>query len=72
MPAASALRTQIENLLEGRFPSALSPLPRTIREVASTGIDPKSCNGTFWSIAYKALRSCALRSLGFMFLSMVE
>src|SRR4029077_6808793 len=39
MPAASALRTQIENLLEGRFPSALSPLPRTIREVASTGID---------------------------------
>ena len=39
MSAASALRTQIENLLEGRFPSALSPLPRSVREVASTGID---------------------------------
>lgn len=39
MPAASALRLQIEHALEGRFPSALSPAPRTIREVASTGIE---------------------------------
>ena len=38
MPAASALRRQIEHALEGRFPSALSPAPRTVREVASTGI----------------------------------
>lgn len=39
MPAASALRLQIEHALQSRFPSALSPAPRTIREVASTGID---------------------------------
>jgi len=39
MPAASALRIQIEHALECRFPAALSPAPRTIREVASTGID---------------------------------
>jgi len=39
MPAASTLRLQIEHALESRFPSALSPAPRTIREVASTGID---------------------------------
>jgi recombination protein RecA len=39
MPAASTLRLQIEHALEGRFPSALTPAPRTIREVASTGID---------------------------------
>jgi recombination protein RecA len=39
MPAASALRLQIEQALETRFPSALSPAARTVREVASTGID---------------------------------
>jgi hypothetical protein len=39
MPAASALRLQIEQALETRFPSALSPLARTFREVASTGIE---------------------------------
>src|SRR3954452_18178094 len=39
MPAASALRLQIEQALETRFPSALSPAPRTVHEVASTGID---------------------------------
>ena len=39
MPAASALRLQIEHALESRFPSALTPAPRTVREVASTGID---------------------------------
>ena len=39
MPAASALRLQIEHALESRFPSALTPVPRTIREVASTGSD---------------------------------
>ena len=39
MPNAAALRLQIEQNLEGRFPSALTPAPRTIREVASTGID---------------------------------
>jgi hypothetical protein len=38
MPAASALRLQIENLLEGRFPAALSPVARAVGEVASTGI----------------------------------
>jgi hypothetical protein len=39
MPSAAALRLQIEQDLEGRFPAALTPAPRTIREVASTGID---------------------------------
>ncbi len=39
MPAAAALRLQIEHALESRFPSALTPAPRTIREVASTGIE---------------------------------
>ena len=39
MPSAAALRLQIEQDLEVRFPSALTPAPRTIREVASTGID---------------------------------
>jgi hypothetical protein len=39
MPASSALRLQIERALEHRFPAALTPAPRTIREVAQTGID---------------------------------
>jgi hypothetical protein len=39
MPTAAALRLQIEQGLEGRFPSALTPAPCTIRETASTGID---------------------------------
>ena len=39
MPTASALRLQIEHALERRFPSALTPAPRTINELASTGIE---------------------------------
>jgi hypothetical protein len=39
MPSASALRIQIEHSLERRFPAALTPVPRTIRETASTGIE---------------------------------
>ena len=39
MPIASVLRLQIEKAFESRFPAALSPAPRTIREVASTGIE---------------------------------
>lgn len=38
MPSAAALRLQIEQHLEASFPSALTPAPRTISEVASTGI----------------------------------
>jgi hypothetical protein len=38
MPLAFALRIQIEHSLERRFPAALTPVPRTIRETASTGI----------------------------------
>ena len=38
MPSASALRIQIEHDLERRFPAALTPAPRTIRETAPTGI----------------------------------
>jgi hypothetical protein len=38
MPSANALRIQIEHSLERRFPAALTPLPRTIRECAATGI----------------------------------
>ena len=39
MPAASTLRLQIEHALESRFPAALTPVPRTVQEVASTGIE---------------------------------
>ena len=38
MTSATALRIEIEHALERRFPAALTPAPRTIREVASTGI----------------------------------
>ncbi len=38
MPSANALRAQIEQALENRFPSALTPVPRTIRETAPTGV----------------------------------
>lgn len=38
MSSANALRKQIEHALESRFPAALSPAPRTISEVATTGI----------------------------------
>lgn len=38
MPTAAALRFEIERTLERRFPAALTPAPRAIREVASTGI----------------------------------
>jgi hypothetical protein len=39
MPTAATLRRQIEKDLELRFPSALTPAPRTIRETATCGID---------------------------------
>jgi len=38
MNSAQALRLQIELSLQNRFPAALSPVPRTVRETASTGI----------------------------------
>lgn len=38
MPSASALRIEIEHALERRFPAALSPVPQTICETATTGI----------------------------------
>ena len=38
MPSATALRVEIERALEHRFPAALTPAPRTIREVAATGV----------------------------------
>jgi hypothetical protein len=48
MPSASALRIEIEHALQNRFPAALTPMPRTIREVAATGvtqIDALLCGG---------------------------
>jgi hypothetical protein len=39
MAAATALKLKIEHALEGRFPAALSPAARTIRDVAATGIE---------------------------------
>jgi hypothetical protein len=39
MPAASAIRLQIESALAARIPAALSPAPRVVRPVAATGID---------------------------------
>jgi hypothetical protein len=38
MPSAAALRIQIEHTLERRFPAALTPAPRNLRETAATGI----------------------------------
>ncbi len=38
MPSVAALRIEIERTLEHRFPAALTPAPRTIREVAATGV----------------------------------
>lgn len=38
MSSSSALRFQIERAIEHRFPAALTPAPRTVREVAPTGI----------------------------------
>lgn len=39
MPASSALRFEIERALEHRYPAALTPAPRTVHEVASTGVE---------------------------------
>ena len=38
MPAASAIRLQIESALAARIPAALTPVPRAIRPVTPTGI----------------------------------
>src|ERR1700759_3271959 len=38
MPTAAALRAPIEAALAHRIPSALTPVPRSIRPVAATGI----------------------------------
>ncbi len=38
MSSSAALRLQIERAVEHRFPSALTPSPRTIREVVPTGV----------------------------------
>jgi recA bacterial DNA recombination protein/Group II intron, maturase-specific domain len=38
MPSVAALRIEIERALERRFPAALTPVPRTIRETTTTGI----------------------------------
>jgi hypothetical protein len=39
MATAAALRIQIEDALATRFPAALTPVARTVRETATTGID---------------------------------
>ncbi len=39
MPAASAIRLQIESALAARIPAALTPTARIVRPVAPTGID---------------------------------
>lgn len=39
MPSAATVRRQIELSLEARFPAALTPAARTVREVASTGVE---------------------------------
>ena len=38
MPSSAALRQQIETALQHRYPSVLTPSPKTIREVIPTGI----------------------------------
>ena len=39
MPSSAALRQKIETAFQHRYPSALTPSPKTIREVVPTGID---------------------------------
>ena len=39
MPSAATVRREIELSLEARFPAALSPVARTVREVVSTGVE---------------------------------
>lgn len=39
MPSSAALRQQIETAFQHRYPSALTPSPKTIRDVFPTGID---------------------------------
>jgi len=39
MPASATLRIQIERSLELRYPAALTPVARTIRDVAATGVE---------------------------------
>lgn len=39
MPSSAALRQQIENAFQHRYPSVLTPSPKTIRDVIATGID---------------------------------
>jgi RecA/RadA recombinase len=38
MPSVAALRIEIERALERRFPAALTPVPRTKSETATTGV----------------------------------
>jgi hypothetical protein len=38
MPSATALRLQVETVLAQRIPSALTPRPKVIRPIASTGV----------------------------------
>ncbi len=40
MKTAALLRTEIERSLEHRYPSALTPLPKTVRDVSPVGIAP--------------------------------
>ena len=40
MPSTAAIRHQIEASLADRIPSALTPAPRIVREVAATGVRP--------------------------------
>ncbi|HYK37802.1 ATPase domain-containing protein [Alloacidobacterium sp.] len=39
MPSATLLRAQIEAALADRIPSALTPAPRLVRPVSSTGVE---------------------------------
>jgi len=40
MPTASSIRSQVEAVLAKRIPSALTPMPRMVRPVTPTGIQP--------------------------------
>ena len=40
MPSSAALRQQIETAFQHRYPSVLTPSPKTVREVLPTGIIP--------------------------------
>jgi uncharacterized protein YjbI with pentapeptide repeats len=74
MPSVPALRIEIERALECRFPAALTPVPRTISETATTGraSQLRSLNDDGVSLAGVNLQNAHLRDLRLMGADLVD